>query len=201
MQVKLTVRTPSVCGKDLELEVSLEWSVGRLKEEIQRLFESHPRPEDQRLVYAGKLLDNHSTLDRVLRLGDSADDDVRSHTVHLVCRQQQSSFTETKKATTTQAQKIESSELRQRTRPLQTPAESYPPVSERQEETEHEQPSQDHHFHMHAWATMLQHYSGALIDPHNHAHHQEQQHSHDQVGQSVFNAYTAGLSGTLFLLF
>ena len=70
-EVRLTVRTPSLAnGKDVELLCELDWSVLRVKEEIEARFEHHPKPEDQRLVYAGKLLQNYDPLSGVLRLDD-----------------------------------------------------------------------------------------------------------------------------------
>ena len=64
--VRLNVRTPSLSlPQDVEIECELSWSVLRVKEEIQNRFESHPRPDEQRLVYAGKLLENYSILEQV----------------------------------------------------------------------------------------------------------------------------------------
>ena len=76
--VRLTVRTPSLSdGQDVELVCELDWSVLRVKEEIQAVFAPHhPKPEDQRLVYAGKLLQNYDPLSGVLRLDD---EQVRTH--------------------------------------------------------------------------------------------------------------------------
>lgn len=84
MQVKLNVRTPSLSGQDLELECALDWSVLTLKQEIEVKFETHPKPQDQRLVYAGKMLEDDCLLAHVLRMDD---EELKSHTVHLVCRQ------------------------------------------------------------------------------------------------------------------
>jgi homocysteine-responsive ER-resident protein 1 with ubiquitin-like domain len=81
--VSLTIRTPTLnAGDDVTLSCHMDWSVLKVKQEIEKQFESHPRPEDQRLVYSGKLLDNNSVLEHVLRF----DDEVTSYTVHLVCR-------------------------------------------------------------------------------------------------------------------
>ena len=38
MLVRLTIRTPTTGGKDLELECQMEWSVRRVKEEIQQKY-------------------------------------------------------------------------------------------------------------------------------------------------------------------
>jgi len=63
----------------------LKHSVKDVKLQIEREWESHPQPSDQRLVYAGKLLQDSSILEEVLRLSDARDEN-DAFTIHLVCR-------------------------------------------------------------------------------------------------------------------
>lgn len=65
------------------MEAGLEWTVLEVKRQIEQDWPSHPPPSDQRLVYAGKLLQDASKLREVLRLEDLG----QPYIVHLVCRQ------------------------------------------------------------------------------------------------------------------
>ena len=45
--VSLTIRTPTLADEDVEIRCRLEWTVMRVKREIERRFEKRPRPADQ----------------------------------------------------------------------------------------------------------------------------------------------------------
>ena len=81
-KVNLLVRS-ALCNGDRKMEAGLEWTVLEVKREIEKDWPSHPTPGDQRLVYAGKLLQDGSRLREVLRLEDLG----QPYIVHLVCRQ------------------------------------------------------------------------------------------------------------------
>ncbi|XP_036897566.1 homocysteine-responsive endoplasmic reticulum-resident ubiquitin-like domain member 1 protein isoform X2 [Sturnira hondurensis] len=77
--VTLLVKSPNQRHRDLELSGDRSWSVGHLKAHLSRVYPERPRPEDQRLIYSGKLLlDNQC-------LGDLLPKEAR-HVLHLVCK-------------------------------------------------------------------------------------------------------------------
>jgi len=84
MLVKINIRSPTSTD-DQTLHCDLEHRVLDLKVQIQTKWPSHPRPKDQRLVYAGKLLEDDAILKNVLRLDDARDEN-DAFTIHLVCR-------------------------------------------------------------------------------------------------------------------
>ena len=81
-QLKLLIRS-AVCNDDKRIEATFEWTVLQVKKQIEADWPNHPPPHDQRLVYAGKLLQDGSRLRDVLRLEDLPNPFI----VHLVCRQ------------------------------------------------------------------------------------------------------------------
>ena len=81
--VKINIKTPCQEYDDREVEAQPDWSVRKVKLEIERCWSYHPRPEDQRLVYAGKLLEDDWILSDLLR----HDEELNCHTMHLICRQ------------------------------------------------------------------------------------------------------------------
>lgn len=80
--VKLNIRNPCL-DEARDIEAPLDWTVLQVKEDVERDWPEHPRPADQRLIYSGKLLEDTSKLQDVLRLEEGW----ASHTIHLVCRQ------------------------------------------------------------------------------------------------------------------
>ena len=46
-EVSLTIRTPTLSDEDVEIWCRLEWTVMRVKKEIERRFEKRPKPIDQ----------------------------------------------------------------------------------------------------------------------------------------------------------
>ena len=81
-QVNLLIRS-AVCNDDKKIEATLDWTVLEVKQQIEADVPQHPPPHDQRLVYAGKLLQDASRLREVLRLEDLPNPFI----IHLVCRQ------------------------------------------------------------------------------------------------------------------
>jgi len=53
--IKLLIRSASR-NTDEAIEADLNWTVLRVKQQIEKDWPSNPIPKDQRLVYAGKLL-------------------------------------------------------------------------------------------------------------------------------------------------
>lgn len=155
-EVSLTIRTPTLADEDVEISCRLEWTVIRVKREIEQRFEKRPRPADQRLVYAGKLLEDHSVLGDVLRL----DDEVSSYTVHLVCRQ--TSFPKPAvAATTATAAESETAEGGPRRRVSASAAASAAPtVDANPQAATSSYPGYD----MASWAAMQQHMSAAMAN-------------------------------------
>ena len=90
--VEVTVRSPTASTTDLRMKIGLNDTVGEIK---QRLFREHPdqpRPDEQRLIFAGRVLaDDARTADVLLQYDVS-----RPQTFHLMtspstaCRSTQS---------------------------------------------------------------------------------------------------------------
>ncbi|XP_037672068.1 homocysteine-responsive endoplasmic reticulum-resident ubiquitin-like domain member 1 protein isoform X2 [Choloepus didactylus] len=76
--VTLLVKSPNQRHRDLELSGDRSWSVGHFKAHLSRVYPERPRPEDQRLIYSGKLLLDHQCLRDVLPKE-------KRHVLHLVC--------------------------------------------------------------------------------------------------------------------
>uniref|UniRef100_A0A8D2DRM5 Homocysteine inducible ER protein with ubiquitin like domain 1 n=1 Tax=Sciurus vulgaris TaxID=55149 RepID=A0A8D2DRM5_SCIVU len=76
--VTLLVKSPNQRHRDLELSGDRSWSVGRLKAHLSLVYPERPRPEDQRLIYSGKLLLDHQCLRDLLPKE-------KRHVLHLVC--------------------------------------------------------------------------------------------------------------------
>lgn len=77
--VTLLVKSPNQRHRDLELSSDRSWNVGRLKAHLSRVYPERPRPEDQRLIYSGKLLLDHQCLRDLLPKNE------KRHVMHLVC--------------------------------------------------------------------------------------------------------------------
>ena len=81
-KVNLLIRS-ALCNGDRKIEATLDWTVMEVKKQLEQDWPNHPPPHDQRLVYAGKLLQDASRLKEVLRREDLP----QPFIVHLVCRQ------------------------------------------------------------------------------------------------------------------
>ncbi|XP_048211497.1 homocysteine-responsive endoplasmic reticulum-resident ubiquitin-like domain member 1 protein isoform X3 [Perognathus longimembris pacificus] len=77
--VTLLVKSPNQRHRDLELSGDRSWTVGRLKAHLSLVYPERPRPEDQRLIYSGKLLLDHQCLRDLLPKQE------KRHVLHLVC--------------------------------------------------------------------------------------------------------------------
>ncbi|XP_075274782.1 homocysteine-responsive endoplasmic reticulum-resident ubiquitin-like domain member 2 protein isoform X1 [Opisthocomus hoazin] len=77
--VTLIIKAPNQKYTDQTITCFLEWTVGKLKSHLSRVYPSKPSTKDQRLVYSGRLLPDHLQLKDVLRKQDEY------HMVHLVC--------------------------------------------------------------------------------------------------------------------
>ncbi|XP_061449972.1 homocysteine-responsive endoplasmic reticulum-resident ubiquitin-like domain member 1 protein isoform X2 [Rhineura floridana] len=78
-EVSLVVKSPAQRHPDLLLTARRSWSVRRLKDELRRLHPDAPPEDAQRLIYSGKLLQDHLYLQEVLVKQEMV------HAFHLVC--------------------------------------------------------------------------------------------------------------------
>ncbi|XP_051575830.1 homocysteine-responsive endoplasmic reticulum-resident ubiquitin-like domain member 2 protein isoform X1 [Myxocyprinus asiaticus] len=77
--VTLVIKAPNQKYDDQTINCFLNWTVEKLKKHISNVYPSKPSSKDQRLVYSGRLLQDHLQLSDVLRKQDEY------HMVHLVC--------------------------------------------------------------------------------------------------------------------
>ncbi|XP_036432849.1 homocysteine-responsive endoplasmic reticulum-resident ubiquitin-like domain member 2 protein [Colossoma macropomum] len=77
--VILVIKAPDQKYDDQTINCFLNWTVEKLKTHLSKVYPSKPRSKDQRLVYSGKLLQDHCKLRDVLRKQDEF------HMLHLVC--------------------------------------------------------------------------------------------------------------------
>ncbi|XP_028836576.1 homocysteine-responsive endoplasmic reticulum-resident ubiquitin-like domain member 2 protein [Denticeps clupeoides] len=80
--VTLVIKAPNQKYDDQTINCFLNWTVEKLKKHISNVYPSKPSSKDQRLVYSGRLLQDHLQLRDVLRKQDEY------HMVHLVCASQ-----------------------------------------------------------------------------------------------------------------
>lgn len=77
--ITLIIRAPNQKYDDQPISCFLDWTVEKLKKHITNVYPSKPLSREQRLVYSGRLLQDHQQLRDVLRKQDEY------HMVHLVC--------------------------------------------------------------------------------------------------------------------
>ncbi|KAK1789233.1 hypothetical protein P4O66_015179 [Electrophorus voltai] len=77
--VILVIKAPDQKYDDQTINCFLNWTVEKLKTHLSNVYPSKPLSKDQRLVYSGKLLQDHCKLRDVLRKQDEF------HMLHLVC--------------------------------------------------------------------------------------------------------------------
>ncbi|KAH3692542.1 homocysteine-responsive endoplasmic reticulum-resident ubiquitin-like domain member 2 protein [Dreissena polymorpha] len=80
--VTLVIKAPNQRFEDHTVDCMLDWTVRKLKQHLKDVYPTQPNEKHQRLIYSGKLLQDHLTLKEVLR---QFDDGSTRHTVHLVC--------------------------------------------------------------------------------------------------------------------
>ncbi|XP_026173596.1 homocysteine-responsive endoplasmic reticulum-resident ubiquitin-like domain member 2 protein isoform X2 [Mastacembelus armatus] len=76
--VTLVIKASNQKYEDQTINCFLNWTVEKLKSHISNVYPSKPLSKDQRLVYSGKLLQDHLQLRDVLRKDEY-------HMMHLVC--------------------------------------------------------------------------------------------------------------------
>ncbi|XP_047931533.1 homocysteine-responsive endoplasmic reticulum-resident ubiquitin-like domain member 2 protein isoform X3 [Anser cygnoides] len=65
--VTLIIKAPNQKYTDQTVSCFLDWTVGKLKSHLSKVYPSKPSTKDQRLVYSGRLLPDHLQLKDVLR--------------------------------------------------------------------------------------------------------------------------------------
>uniref|UniRef100_A0A023GF50 Putative membrane-associated er protein involved in stress response n=1 Tax=Amblyomma triste TaxID=251400 RepID=A0A023GF50_AMBTT len=81
MSTCLVIRAPNQKFGDQQVNCPLDWSVQQLKQHLSMVYPNNPRPEDQKLIYSGQLLEDEMTLKDVFQM-----DFGKIHILHLVCR-------------------------------------------------------------------------------------------------------------------
>lgn len=79
--VQLKIKSPSAAISDLVMEARVEDTVLDIKKKIAEAYPTKPSPQQQKLVYSGKMLNDVSRLEDVLRF----EDECSVFTFHLVC--------------------------------------------------------------------------------------------------------------------
>ncbi|XP_028327403.1 homocysteine-responsive endoplasmic reticulum-resident ubiquitin-like domain member 2 protein [Gouania willdenowi] len=78
--VTLVIKAPNQKYEDQTINCFLNWTVEKLKSHISNVYPSKPLSKDQRLVYSGRLLQDHLQLRDVLRKQED-----EYHMMHLIC--------------------------------------------------------------------------------------------------------------------
>lgn len=89
LPVTIVIKAPNQRIGDHTVECMLGWTVKKLKNHLAEVYPSKPKEVHQRLIYSGKLLQDHLLLKDIIR----QDNEQTHHTVHLVCSQQESQET------------------------------------------------------------------------------------------------------------
>jgi hypothetical protein len=82
MPVTLVVKAPNQKIGDQTIECDFAWTIQKVKEHLSSVYPSKPKEDQQKLIYSGRLLQDHLVLKDVLR---QYDEELTTHTVHLVC--------------------------------------------------------------------------------------------------------------------
>eukprot|EP00079_Xenopus_tropicalis_P034699 XP_017948470.1 PREDICTED: homocysteine-responsive endoplasmic reticulum-resident ubiquitin-like domain member 1 protein isoform X3 [Xenopus tropicalis] len=77
-EVTLLIRSPSLRQEEREISAPRNCTVRELKTQLRQELPGEPMEQDQRLIYAGKLLPDHLKLNEVLSMESR-------HVLHLVC--------------------------------------------------------------------------------------------------------------------
>ncbi|KAK3790483.1 hypothetical protein RRG08_015952 [Elysia crispata] len=92
MPITLVIKAPNQRMADQTVDCMLGWTISKLKQHLEVVYPSKPKHNEQRLIYSGKLLQDHLTLKEILRQYDENEPSTR-HTVHLVCSKSSDSST------------------------------------------------------------------------------------------------------------
>ncbi|KAI2654982.1 Homocysteine-responsive endoplasmic reticulum-resident ubiquitin-like domain member 2 protein [Labeo rohita] len=77
--VTLVIKAPNQKYDDQTINCFLNWTVEKLKKHISKVYPSKPSSKDQRLVYSGRLLQDHLQLRDVLRKENPSNSDGLRH--------------------------------------------------------------------------------------------------------------------------
>lgn len=124
--VTLVIKAPNQKYEDQTINCFLNWTVERLKSHISIVYPSKPLSKDQRLVYSGRLLQDHLQLRDVLRKQDEY------HMMHLVCTSHSppaSPMPRSPSMASTSASDSSSSDNAGSASPANTPNQDSPPAS------------------------------------------------------------------------
>lgn len=83
LPVILVVKAPNQRVDDHVVKCWLGWTIGKLKQHLSSSYPNKPKETQQRLIYSGKLLQDHHTLKDILKHTYEATETM--HTVHLLC--------------------------------------------------------------------------------------------------------------------
>ncbi|GFO24983.1 homocysteine-responsive endoplasmic reticulum-resident ubiquitin-like domain member 2 protein [Plakobranchus ocellatus] len=84
MPITLVIKAPNQRMADQTVDCMLGWTIRKLKQHLENVYPSKPKHNEQRLIYSGKLLQDHLTLKEILRQYEGNEEPAK-HTVHLVC--------------------------------------------------------------------------------------------------------------------
>uniref|UniRef100_A0A023EZ79 Putative cysteine-responsive endoplasmic reticulum-resident ubiquitin-like domain member 2 protein n=1 Tax=Triatoma infestans TaxID=30076 RepID=A0A023EZ79_TRIIF len=80
-KVKLTIKAPNQMIDDHLIDCDRNCTIREIKECLYRDYPTHPKPENQKLIYSGKLLGDEMPLSDVLKTYAGTE----NNTIHLVC--------------------------------------------------------------------------------------------------------------------
>uniref|UniRef100_A0A1I8JBP2 Ubiquitin-like domain-containing protein n=1 Tax=Macrostomum lignano TaxID=282301 RepID=A0A1I8JBP2_9PLAT len=77
--MEITIRCPSGRERDVSISCQANWRVSELKQHLSQVYPGRPAADTQRIVYAGRLLDNEEPLGQALGQSQAP-----ARVVHLV---------------------------------------------------------------------------------------------------------------------
>uniref|UniRef100_A0A0V0G9D7 Putative cysteine-responsive endoplasmic reticulum-resident ubiquitin-like domain member 2 protein n=1 Tax=Triatoma dimidiata TaxID=72491 RepID=A0A0V0G9D7_TRIDM len=80
-KVKLTIKAPNQMVDDHLIDCDRNCTIREIKECLYKDYPTHPKPENQKLIYSGKLLGDEMPLSDVLKTYAGTE----NNTIHLVC--------------------------------------------------------------------------------------------------------------------
>uniref|UniRef100_A0A069DRM6 Putative cysteine-responsive endoplasmic reticulum-resident ubiquitin-like domain member 2 protein n=1 Tax=Panstrongylus megistus TaxID=65343 RepID=A0A069DRM6_9HEMI len=80
-KVKLTIKAPNQMVDDHLIDCDRNCTIREIKECLHKDYPTHPKPENQKLIYSGKLLGDEMPLSDVLKTYAGTE----NNTIHLVC--------------------------------------------------------------------------------------------------------------------